>query len=244
MTSLQGKVAVVTGASKGIGRAAALRLAQEHVRIAGCATRAELLAELKDRIDATGAECMVQQCDVADWHSCEHLVRSVRERYGRIDILVNNAGIGFSGKVVDLEPEDAERMVRINILGVYHMARAVLPLMIEQNCGDIVNVGSVAGLKYSPGFALYSATKFAVRAFSEGLRNETQPHNIRVITVHPGMVNTNFFDTFTRDGSPLPVEKERLLKAEDIAETIHFALSRPDTVGLNELTVRPSWQER
>lgn len=244
MSVLKGKVALITGASKGIGRAAAMRLAQDGARIAGCATGTDLLAELKERIESTGAACMVRQCDVADWHSCEQLVRSVREHYGRIDILVNNAGIGFSGKVVDLEPEDAEQMVRINILGVYHMARAVLPGMIEQSSGDIVNIGSVAGLKYSPGFALYSATKFAVRAFSEGLRNEAQPHNVRVITVHPGMTNTNFFDLFTRNGSPLPVEKDRLLKAEDIAETIHFALTRPDAVGLNELTVRPAWQER
>jgi len=244
MASLKDKVAVITGASKGIGRATARRLARDGGRIVGCATSTDLLAELKDRIESDGGDCMVRKCDVADRHDCEHLVKSVQERYGRIDILINNAGIGYSGKVVDLRTDDAEQMVRVNILGVYHMTRAVLPLMIEQQSGDIVNIGSVAGLKYSPGFALYSATKFAVRAFSEALRNEAQAHNIRVVTVHPGMVNTNFFDAFTRDGSPLPVEKERLLKAEDVAETIHFALTRPDSVGLNELTVRPSWQER
>jgi len=244
MAALKDKVAVITGASKGIGRATALRLARDGATVVGCATSEDLLAEVKERVESAGTDCMVRKCDVADWHDCEHLVRSVQERYGRIDILINNAGIGFSGNVVDSKPDDAEQMVRVNLLGVYHMARAVLPVMIEQESGAIVNIGSVAGLKYSPGFALYSATKFAVRAFSEALRNEAQQHDIRVVSVHPGMVDTNFFDAFTRDGSPLPVEKDRLLRPEDIADTIHFALTRPDTVGLNELTVRPSWQER
>jgi methionine aminopeptidase len=110
--------------------------------------------------------------------------------------------------------------------------------------GDIVNIASVAGLKYSPKFALYSATKFAVRAFSEGLRNEVQGHNIRVATVNPGMVDTHFFDAFSAGGVVVPADKGDLLKPEDIADAIHFALSRPRSVALNEITIRPYWQER
>ncbi len=132
----------------------------------------------------------------------------------------------------------------VNVLGVYYMTRAVLPSMIEQQCGDIINIGSVAGLKYSPNFAMYSATKFAVRAFSEALRNEVQDHNIRVTLIHPGMTKTPFFDSFTQGGSPVPLDKGEILKPEDIANAVHFALTRPEGVSLNEVTVRPTWQER
>jgi NADP-dependent 3-hydroxy acid dehydrogenase YdfG len=124
------------------------------------------------------------------------------------------------------------------------MSRAVLPRMIQQKRGDIVNIGSVAGLKYSPGFAMYSATKFAVRAFSEGLRNEVQPHNIRVTTVHPGMTDTHFFDSFSQGGMPLPADRGDILRPEDIADAVHFVLTRPANTALNELTLRPAWQER
>jgi NADP-dependent 3-hydroxy acid dehydrogenase YdfG len=157
---------------------------------------------------------------------------------------VNNAGVGFSGKIVNSDPKEAEQMVKVNILGVYYMTRLVLPSMIEQGRGDIVNIGSVAGLKYSPNFAIYSATKFAVRAFSEALRNEVQQYNIRVTLVHPGMTKTAFFDSFTKGGSPVPVDKGEILRPEHIADAIHLALTRPDGSALNEITVRPTWQER
>jgi NADP-dependent 3-hydroxy acid dehydrogenase YdfG len=186
----------------------------------------------------------VQGCDVTRLSDCEELVKSAVKRFGGVDILINNAGIGYSGRVVDSDPLEAERMVRVNVLGVYHMARSVLPVMMERKKGDIVNIASVAGLKYSPNFALYSATKFAVRAFSEGLRNEVQAHDIRVATVNPGMVATHFFDAFSAGGVLPPADKGDLLKPEDIAEAIHFALTRPRSVALNEVTIRPYWQER
>ena len=194
--------------------------------------------------ESFGAKVLTGYCDVAERADCRALVESAVSEFGKIDILINNAGIGYSGKVVDLTPEEAEKMVRVNILGVYYLTHAVLPSMIAQNSGDIINIGSVAALKYSPGFALYSATKFAVKAFSEGLRNEVQGHNIRVTTVHPGMVSTNFFNSFSRGGIQPPTDKGDLLKPEDIAENIHFVLTRPRSLSLNELTVRPSWQER
>ena len=186
----------------------------------------------------------MQSCDVTCLSDCQELVKSAVKRFEGVDILINNAGIGYSGRVVDSNPFEAERMVRVNVLGVYHMARSVLPVMIDRKKGDIVNIASVAGLKYSPNFALYSATKFAVRAFSEGLRNEVQAHNIRVATVNPGMVDTNFFDAFSEGGVVLPTDKGDLLKPEDIADAIHFALTRPRSVALNEVTIRPYWQER
>ena len=241
---LKGKVAVVTGASKGIGRATVLRLAGDGVKMVIGSTSRELLESVGREAEEAGTEVVARCCDVTRQADCEALADAAKIRFGKIDILINNAGIGYSGKVVDLAPEDAEKMVRVNILGVFFMTNAVLPEMIARNRGDIVNIGSVAGLKYSPAFALYSATKFAVRAFSEGLRNEVQEHNIRVTTVHPGMVATNFFDSFSRGGISLPTGKGDLLKPEDVAESILFALTRPRSVALNELTVRPYWQER
>jgi len=244
MISLKGKVALVTGASKGIGRASALRLAEGGANIVIGATSTGLLETLKRDIKSLGAESLAERCDVTQLPDCEGLAKHTLERFGKIDILVNNAGVGFSGKIVDSDPKQADQMVMVNILGVYYMTRAVLPSMIKQQGGDIINIGSVAGLKYSPNFSMYSATKFAVRAFSEALRNEVQGHNIRVTLVHPGMTKTAFSDSFTKGGSPIPFDKGDILKPEDIANAIHFALTRPQGVSLNELTVRPTWQER
>jgi len=244
MNSLRARVALVTGASKGIGRATALRLAQDGANMVIAATSNDLLEKVKGELEGLGAESIAVRCDVTHLSECEDLVQQALNRFGHIDILVNNAGVGFSGKIVDSDPKEAEQMVKVNILGVYYMTRLVLPSMIEQGRGDIVNIGSVAGLKYSPNFAIYSATKFAVRAFSEALRNEVQRYNIRVTLVHPGMTKTAFFDSFTKGGSPVPVDKGEILRPEHIADAIHLALTRPDGCALNEMTVRPTWQER
>ena len=244
MNSLRARVALVTGASKGIGRATALRLGQDGAKMVIASTSNDLLEKVKWEVEGLGAESIAVRCDVRHLSECEDLVQQALNRFGHIDILVNNAGVGFSGKIVDSDPKEAEQMVEVNILGVYYMTRSVLPSMIEQGRGDIVNIGSVAGLKYSPNFAMYSATKFAVRAFSEALRNEVQGHNIRVTLVHPGMTRTAFFDSFTKGGLPVPVDKGEILRPEHIADAIHLALTRPDGSALNEMTVRPTWQER
>jgi len=244
MGSLNGKVSLVTGASKGIGRATALRLGEDGANVAICATSPDLLESLRQELEDLGVGALAERCDVTDPSACQSLVQHALERFGRIDILVNNAGVGFSGKIVDSDREEVELMVKVNVLGVYYMTRSVLPHMLEQRSGDIVNIGSVAGLKYSPNFAVYSSTKFAVRAFSEALRNEVQGDNVRVTLIHPGMTKTVFFDSFTRGGSPVPLEKGDILKPEDIANAIHFAVTRPEGVSANELTVRPTWQER
>ena len=244
MNSLKGKVALITGASKGIGRATAQSLAEAGADIVMGATRTDLLDILANELKASKVKSLAVKCDVTKVSDCQNLVKQALAEFGRIDILINNAGVGFSGKVVDSIPEEIEHMINVNILGVYYMAQSVLPTMIEKESGDIVNIASVAGLKYSPNFAMYSATKFAVRAFSEGLRNEVQTHNIRVILIHPGMTETNFFETFAKGGLSIPRDKGDILKPEAIAEAIRFALSQPEGVALNEITVRPSWQER
>lgn len=244
MDRLKNKVALITGASKGIGRATARRLARAGANIVIGATSMDLLESLVYDLTEFKVKSLAKKCDVTTLSDCRNLVQHALAEFGQIDILVNNAGVGFSGKVIESVPEDIERMIRVNILGVYYMTRSVLPSMIEQENGDIVNIASVAGLKYSPNFAMYSATKFAVRAFSEGLRNEVQAHNIRVTLIHPGMTQTHFFDSFSRGGLSVPRDKGDILKPEVIADAIYFALSQPEGVALNELTVRPSWQER
>ena len=244
MNSFKGKVALITGASKGIGRATAQRLAEAGVNIVMGATGMDLLDTLANDLRASNVNSLAVKCDVTQYTDCQNLVQRALAEFGRIDILINNAGVGFSGKVVDSIPEEIEHMINVNILGVYYMTQSVLPTMIEKESGDIVNIASVAGLKYSPNFAMYSATKFAVRAFSEGLRNEVQTHNIRVILIHPGMTETHFFETFAKGGLSIPRDKGDILKPEAIADAIHFALSQSEGVALNEITVRPSWQER
>ena len=155
MISLKGKVALVTGASKGIGRASALRLSEGGANIVIGATSVDLLEMLSRDITSLGVESLAERCDVTRLSDCEGLVKQALERFGKIDILVNNAGVGFSGTIVDSDPKQAEQMVMVNILGVYYMTRAVLPSMIKQQEGDIINIGSVASIKYSPNFAMY-----------------------------------------------------------------------------------------
>jgi 3-oxoacyl-[acyl-carrier protein] reductase len=140
MELLNGKVAVVTGASKGIGRATALRLAREGVALVAGATGLERLETMREEAESLGAAILVQACDVTRLSDCEELVKSAVKQFGGVDILINNAGIGYSGRVVDSNPREADRMVRVNVLGVYYMARSVLPVMIDRKKGDIVNI--------------------------------------------------------------------------------------------------------
>lgn len=244
MRPLEKKVVLITGASRGIGRATARKLAENGAHIAMGATGGDGLEKLENDLKQRGAEVLSARCDVSILSDCKNLVQKTLDRFGRIDVLVNNAGIGFSGKIVNSEPEQIEQMVRVNFLGVYYMTRMVLPSMVTRQAGDIVNLGSIAAIKYSPEFAVYSATKFAVRAFSEALRNEVQGDNVRVTLVHPGVTETSFFDTFASEGSPIPLKTGEIMKPEDIAAGILFALTRPPGVALNELTLRPAWQER
>ena len=244
MTDLNGKVALVTGASKGIGREISLRLAKDGADLVLGATSIDLLDQLSKEIDQFEVRSLAERCDVVKLADLQRLVEHALDKFGRIDILVNNAGVGYAGRVVDLNPDLAERMVNVNLLGTFYITRSVLPTMVGQGSGDIVNLGSVDGLKYSPNFAMYSATKFAVRAFTEGLRNEVQEHDIRVTLVNPGMVNTDLLTSFNRNGSTQSMDKGEILKPESIADAIHFAVTRPRGVALNELTIRPTWQER
>jgi NADP-dependent 3-hydroxy acid dehydrogenase YdfG len=198
MTStLTGKVALVTGASSGIGEATALALAAAGAQVAGAARRTDRLNALIKRITDAGGQAIALHADVADETQVRTMVRTAYERWGRLDILVNNAGVMLLGPIEGAQTEDWRRMVNINLLGLMYATHAALPLMREQGGGHIVNMSSVAGRTVRAGRAVYNATKWGVGAFSEALRQEVSRHHIRVTIIEPGPVETELTEHIT-----------------------------------------------
>ncbi len=242
--SLQNKVALVTGAGSGIGRALALALAGEGCSLVLVSRTAAALEKVsQEAAPLTNGEVLVQPGDVGDQAAMERLQAAVKEAFGRLDILVNSAGQGLSGTILESDPGQVKEMLAVNIFGVYLVTRLMLPLMSRG--GDVVNISSVAGLKYSPGFAMYSASKFAVKAFSEALRNEVQEQGVRVLTLYPGMTQTPMVQGFTGAGAPLAVQEGReLISPQEVAQAVVYALKQPSSLAINEIVIQPSWQER
>ncbi|HLH81099.1 MAG TPA: SDR family NAD(P)-dependent oxidoreductase [Chthonomonas sp.] len=245
--SLEGKVAIVTGASSGIGEATALRLAAEGARVTIAARRVERLNALAERIRAEGGEALPSVTDVAEAEQVYAMVRRTQEAWGRVDILVNNAGVMLLGPVDGADIRDWRRMLDINVWGLMVATHAVLPIMKEQGGGHIVNVSSVAGRQTSVYAAVYSATKFAVGAFSEGLRKQETRNHIRVTVIEPGVVATELTDHITHAPTKQAIREwiatMEPLKSEDIAEAILYAVTQPPHVSVNEILVRPTEQD-
>ena len=216
MESLKGKVAIVTGAGKGIGRALALALAQEGVHV-GLVARTEAdLQAVAAEVTALGVKAAVGVADVSDIGSVNSAVASIQKELGQVDILINNAGVANFGKFLELEPEAWEKQVKVNLFGVYYMTRAVLPQMIERQTGDIINISSTAGLRGSPMTSAYSASKFGVMGLSESLMQEVRKHNIRVTALNPSTVVTEL----AKNSNLINNNEDRLIHAEDFAELI------------------------
>jgi NADP-dependent 3-hydroxy acid dehydrogenase YdfG len=237
------KVILITGASSGIGAATARRLAAAgHLIVAG-ARRTDRLAALGDEVRATGGVLNAYPLDVTDLGSVRAFVAAALDRHGRIDVLVNNAGVMPLSPIAELRIDEWEQMIDVNLRGTLYGIAAVLPHLREQGSGHIVNVSSVSGQRVDPTAAVYSATKFAVRALSEGLRQESR--DIRVTVVSPGFTQSELAE---QGGSPeaqgaARAAAERLaIPASAIAEAIAFAVAQPSTVDVNELTVRPTAQ--
>lgn len=190
---LRGAVAVVTGASSGIGESTAILLARAGAKVVLAARRLERLESLGERISAHGGEALPVHCDVAEPADLAELVARTDEAYGRCDVLVNNAGIPGGGPFRSLTPQQIERVMRVNVLGVMLGTQAFLPMMLEQRRGHIVNVASLAGRFATPGSAIYGASKHAVVAFGEALSYELKPLGILVTTVNPGFTRTEGF---------------------------------------------------
>ena len=246
---LDGKVALVTGASSGIGEATALALAAEGAWVAAAARRKDRLDELVKRIQERGGQAMPLAVDVADDAQVHDIVRRTRDTWFRVDILVNDAGVATLGPIDGAKTEDWRAMVNTNLLGVLYATHAVLPLMKAQGRGHIVTISSRAGRITRAGLAVYSATKSGVNAFSEALRQEVAQDHIRVTIIEPGAVATGMQaqatdqavtdqavtdQTLTRLRSIPPIE------VEDIAAAIVYAVTQPAHVELNELLIQPT----
>ena len=247
-TSLQGKVALVTGASSGIGEATALALARAGARVAIAARRRERLDGVARRIADLRSESLVLEADVARPEDAESIVAKTVERFDRLDVLVNNAGVMLLSPIDRARVQDWKRMLDLNLLGLMAATRAALPYMRKQKDGHIVNISSTAGRVANPDASVYAATKFGVGAFSEALRREVYKDNIRVTIIEPGAVATEL-----REHVPDPETRQRIdtwatsmrqLQREDVAAAILYAVSQPPHVNVNEILLRPTDQER
>jgi len=244
---LKDKVAIVTGASSGIGEATAAALACAGAKVSLMARREDRLSALCESIEKEGFEKPIYfASDVAKPADIERAVKGTVEKFGRIDILINNAGVMYLGPVEGANIDDWKRMFDINVLGLMNCTHAVLPHMIKNSTGHIVNVSSVSGKVVSARSAAYSATKFAVGAFSEGLRQEVSSKGVRVTVIQPGAVATELTDHITDAATQKSVKNwvagMRALSSEDIANAIVYAVSQPPTVNVNEITIRPTDQ--
>lgn len=244
MSRLSGQVAIVTGASRGIGEALARACRREGMRVVVSARGAEALEVLARELDPSGVEVVAAPGDVGDRACAEDLVRTAEARFGRVDVLINNAGLAIGGRIADTRPEDVELQVRVNFLGSYYCTRFALPGMIARKRGHVVFMDSVAGLKYSPGGSIYSATKFAVRALAEALRNEVQEHNVKVTAIYPGITATTYFDPKNPAALKPPIPLDQMLTSEDVADATLSVLGLPDRVSINQIVMRPTVQER
>lgn len=244
---LEGRVAIVTGASSGIGEATAAALARAGAQVAVAARRTGRLEELADRIRAAGGEALAVPTDVAVRGQVEALAERVVEAWGRVDVLVNNAGLMPLSPIREGRVDDWDRMIDVNVKGVLYGIAAVLPVMLEQGSGHVVNVGSVAGRRPFPGGTVYAATKFAVRALTAGMQLElSASEGIRVTDIQPGVVDTELPDHIpseeAREGFEGRWDDRRRLESEDVAQAILYAVTAPDRVNVNEILIRPTDQ--
>jgi NADP-dependent 3-hydroxy acid dehydrogenase YdfG len=244
--NIQGKVVVITGASSGLGEATARRLSTEGATVVLGARRADRLKSLAAELTRGGGKALALETDVTDCNQVKRLVDSAVERYGRVDVIVNNAGLMPQSLLASLKVDEWDRMIDVNIKGVLYGIAAVLPHMQRQKAGHIINVSSVAGHKVGPGSAVYSATKHAVRALSEGLRMEVKAYNIRTTVISPGAVTSELPNTVTDPAVLGRIQKlyeEIAIPADSFARAVAFAISQPDEVDINEILFRPTRQE-
>jgi NADP-dependent 3-hydroxy acid dehydrogenase YdfG len=244
----KGKVAVITGGSSGIGYATALALSKAGAKVAAGARRTDRLESLKKEIESSGGEAIIQSLDVTKKAECDSFVDSVVKKWGSVDILVNNAGLMPLSFFKNMKVEEWDRMIDVNIKGVIYCTAAAVPHMIAKKSGHIVNISSIAGRVVFPAGSVYCATKHAVTAFSEGLRQELSTRsNIRVTCIEPGVVDTELNNTITDASLQKFVEATKqmqALHADDIANAIVFAVESPSHMNVNEIMVRPTSQER
>ena len=251
--SLDGTVALVTGASSGIGEATARELAARGAAVSLVARRADRLEALAQELRAGGATALTVTADVTDRAQAEAAVQRTVDELGRLDVLINNAGVMLLGPIADAPVEEWERMVQINVLGLLYCAKAALPHLLAaaegdpRRSADLVNVSSVAGRLVRLGSGVYNATKHAVGAFSESLRQEVTGRHVRVSLVEPGAVATELVDhnrPEIQEGLHRRFATMERLEAQDVADAIAYIVTRPRHVAINEILIRPTEQEQ
>jgi len=243
-TNIEGKIVVITGASSGLGESTACLLAARGAKVVLGARRKDRIDALVKEITAKGGSAIGFKTDVTNRGEVEALVKGAMDKYGRIDVIVNNAGIMPISPMAALKVEEWDRMIDVNIKGLLYGVAAALPIMQKQKQGHIINIASVAGLKvFAPGGAVYSATKFAVRAVTEGLRLEHKADNIRTTIISPGAVATELAESGSEEARENLRELVKIaIPADSIARAIAYAIEQPAEVEIDEIVVRPTAQ--
>ena len=243
--NIDGKVVVITGASSGLGEATARLLSAQGAIVVLGARRVERIQATVDELTASGGKALAIPTDVTDPNQVQRLVDAAVQTYGRIDVMINNAGLMPHSPLERRKIDDWNRTIDVNIKGVLYGIAAALPYMQQQKSGHFINVSSVAGHKVRPNNAVYAATKHAVLAISEGLRQEVKPYNIRTTVISPGAVATELPNSVTEPDIAENVRKsyEIAIPADSFARMVAFAISQPDDVDVNEILFRPTHQE-
>lgn len=244
--NIKDKVIVITGASSGMGEAAARHLAEKGAKVVLAARRLDRIEAIASELKQQGKEATAVQVDVAKYEDVENLIQETVKAYGRVDVLINNAGLMPLSRLDQGKVEEWNQMIDVNLRGVLHGIAAALPYMKAQKSGHIINTASVAAHLIFPASSVYSATKFAVRALTEGLRQESAAHNIRATLISPGAVKTELLDHIT-DKEVQAANQDYVenvgVPAETYARMVAFAINEPEDVGVSEIIFRPTAQE-
>jgi NADP-dependent 3-hydroxy acid dehydrogenase YdfG len=246
MENISGKVVVVTGGSSGMGEATARHLAEQGSKVVIGARRVDRIDAIAAAITAAGGTAIAVSADVTQRDDVQKLVDAAVQTYGRIDVLINNAGVMPLSPLEQRKYDEWDQMIDVNLRGVLHGIAAALPYMKEQKSGHIINTASVAGHKVFAASAVYSATKFAVRALSEGLRQEVKPYNIRTTIISPGAVVTELLDHIS-DKDVQAANRDYVgqvgIPADSYARLVAFVMRQPKDMDVNEIIFRPTAQE-
>jgi NADP-dependent 3-hydroxy acid dehydrogenase YdfG len=244
--NIEGKVIIITGASSGLGEAAARHLSSLGATLALGARRADRIEALARELTDNGGRALAVPTDVTRYPEVQRLADAAMQNYGRIDVLINNAGLMPQSPLERRKIDDWNRVIDVNIKGVLYGIAAVLPTMQKRKSGHIINVSSVAGHKVRAGGAVYAATKHAVRVISEGLRIEVKPYDIRTTVISPGAVDSELTDSITEPDVAQNIKTfyaQVAIPADSFARAVAFAIAQPPEVDINEILYRPTRQE-
>jgi NADP-dependent 3-hydroxy acid dehydrogenase YdfG len=246
MSNIQDKVVIITGVSSGIGESTAKELASKGAKLVLAARREDRLKKLQDEIQSSGGQAIYKVTDVTSRQQMEELAEYALKEFGKIDVLVNNAGIMPQAFLAENKVDEWDKMIDVNIKGVLYAIAAIVPSMRECKSGHVINLSSVAGHNIYPGGTVYCGTKFAVRAISEGLRQEEAMSgtNIRVTNISPGAVTSELLETTTDPTMKAGLDEfyQVAIDADRIARAIAFAIEQPSDVAINEMIIRPTVQ--